>query len=62
MVGPFFETYVLGIMDQVTSVINDVRVIQPTAEKKRCLGAIREMVRFAKSHVANALPQVNPLK
>ena len=59
-VGPFFESYVLGIMDQITSVINDVRVIQPAAEKRRCLGAIREMVRLAKSHVANALPQVSP--
>jgi len=58
LVGPFFETYVLGIMDQVTSVINDVRVIQPVAEKKRCLGAIREMVKLAKSYIASALPQV----
>jgi len=45
-------------MDQVTSIINDVRVIQPVAEKKRCLGAIREMVKLAKSHIASALPQV----
>lgn len=61
-IGPFFETYVLGIMDQMSNVVNDVRMLQPCAEKKRCLGAIREMIMIAKSHVSNALPQVSPVK
>lgn len=60
LVGPFFETFVLGIMDQISNVINDVRVLQPSVEKKRCLGAIREMIRLARSYISNALPQVSP--
>ncbi len=61
MVGPFFETFVLGVMDQITNVINDLRVLQPLAEKRRCIGAIKEMISLASSHVASALPQVSSL-
>ena len=60
MIGLFFETFVLGIMDQITSIINDARVIQPALEKRRCLAAIGEMIKLAKSHIADALPQVGP--
>ena len=57
-VGPFFETHVLGVMALLADTINDGKGPQPVLEKIRCLGAIREMIRLAKSHVSNALPQV----
>ncbi len=63
--GPFFETHVLGIMALLADTINDGKGPQPILEKIRCLGAIREMIKLAKSHVSNGLPQVrfyqNPL-
>lgn len=58
MIGPFFETHVLGILALLADTINDGKGPQPLLEKIRCLGAIREMIRLAKGHVANGLPQV----
>lgn len=58
--GPFFETHVLGIMALLADTINDGKGPQPMLEKIRCLGAIRDMVKLAKSHVSNGLPQVLP--
>lgn len=58
-IGPFFETHVLGIMALLADTINDGKGPQPILEKTRCLGAIREMIKLAKSHVSNGLPQVS---
>ena len=62
LIGQFFETHVLGIMALLADTINDGKGPQPTLEKIRCLGAIREMIRLAKSHVSNGLPQVSSLR
>ena len=59
LLGPFFETHVLGIMALLADTINDGKGPQPILEKIRCLGAIREMIKLAKSHVSNGLPQVS---
>lgn len=61
MIGLFFETHVLGIMALLADTINDGKGPQPILEKIRCLGAIREMIKLAKSHVSNGLPQVSSL-
>lgn len=61
LIGPFFETHVLGIMALLADTINDGKGPQPVLEKIRCLGAIREMTKLAKSHVSNGLPQVSSL-
>ena len=61
LIGPFFETHVLGIMALLADTINDGKGPQPILEKIRCLGAIREMIKLAKSHVSNGLPQVSSL-
>ena len=60
-IGPFFETHVLGIMALLADTINDGKGPQPLLEKIRCLGAIREMIKLAKGHVSNGLPQVSSL-
>ena len=59
VIGPFFETHVLGIMALLADTINDGKGPQPILEKIRCLSAIREMIKLAKSHVSNGLPQVS---
>ena len=61
LIGQFFETHVLGIMALLADTINDGKGPQPMPEKIRCLGAIREMIKLARSHVSNALPQVSSL-
>ncbi|KAI9793452.1 MAG: serine/threonine-protein kinase M1 [Candelina submexicana] len=58
MVGRFFEVHVLGIMAEFSDTINNVRVLQPITEKERCLKAINEMIKVAKSDISNALPQI----
>ncbi len=58
MTGLFFDTHVLGIMAHLSDTINESKGVQITAEKIRCLRAVQEMMRVAKSHVNNALPQV----
>ena len=58
MIGPFFETFVLGIMTLLSDIINDAKAPQLLAEKRRCIRAITEMIKLAKSHVSIALPQV----
>ena len=57
-IGPFFELHVLGIMAILSDIVNDTKGPQPVADKRRCIGAIGEMVKLAKSHVSNALPQL----
>ena len=46
-------------MALLADTINDGKGPQPILEKSRCLGAIREMIKLAKSHVSNGLPQVS---
>ncbi len=58
MTGSFFETHVLGIMAHLSDTINESKGVQITEEKIRSLKAVQEMMRVAKSHVNNALPQV----
>ena len=58
-IGSFFQAHVLGIMALLADTINDGKGPQPVLEKIRCLGAIREMIKLAKSHVSNGLPQVS---
>lgn len=58
MIGLFFDTHVLGIMAHLSDTINESKGLQITAEKIRCLRAVQEMMRVAKSHINNALPQV----
>ena len=58
VVGPFFEDHVLGIMANLSDVINDGRDSQSISEKLRCLGAITEMLKLAKNYISNGLPQV----
>ena len=60
VIGPFFENHVLGIMALLADTINDGKGPQPVLEKRRCLRAILEMVKIAKSHIGNGLPQVGP--
>lgn len=46
-------------MAHLTDVINDGRGLQSIPEKRRCLGAIREMISIARRNVSTALPQVS---
>ncbi|KAL8774572.1 MAG: hypothetical protein Q9209_000945 [Squamulea sp. 1 TL-2023] len=59
MTGSFFETHVLGIMSHLSDTINESKGTQIIAEKIRCLKAVQEMLRVAKTHVNNALPQIS---
>ena len=45
-------------MAHFSDIINDGIDSQPVSEKLRCLGAICEMIKLAKSHISNGLPQV----
>ena len=45
-------------MAHFSDIINDGIDSQPVSEKLRCLGAIREMIKLAKSYISNGLPQV----
>ena len=45
-------------MAHFSDIINDGIDSQPVSEKLRCLGAIREMIKLAKSHISNGLHQV----
>ena len=46
-------------MALLADAINDEKGPQPVLEKKRCLRAIREMVKVAKGHIGNGIPQVD---
>ncbi|KAL8729547.1 MAG: hypothetical protein Q9166_004627 [cf. Caloplaca sp. 2 TL-2023] len=59
MIGAFFETHALGIMAHLSDTINDSKGTQVTAEKLRCLKAIQELIKLAKNHINNALPQIS---
>ena len=54
----FFESHVLGIMAHFSEVFDDPHEMHPVTERRRCVGAIEEMINLAKAHVSIALPQV----
>lgn len=58
IVGSFIESHVLGIITEFAHTITDFQIKQPIIEKRRCLGAIGEMIKIAKDHVRPALPQI----
>ena len=45
-------------MALLSDIISEKSGFRSLSERKRCIGAIREMIRLAGSHVCNALPQV----
>jgi serine/threonine-protein kinase ATR len=53
----FFEVHLLGIMAHFSEIL-DSAVNYPLVEKKRCVGAINEMITIAGNCVSSALPQV----
>ncbi|KAI4208635.1 MAG: hypothetical protein LQ348_000112 [Seirophora lacunosa] len=57
--GSFFETHALGIMACLSDTINESKGMQTVTEKMRCLRAILEMIRLAKSNINIALPQIS---
>ena len=60
-VGQFFEVHALGLMATFADVINETSGrTSHQMEKKRCLGAIGEMIKMGKNSITNALPQVGP--
>ena len=45
-------------MAHFSDIVNEGTDSQPVSEKLRSLGAIREMIKLAKSYISNGLPQV----
>ena len=58
VLASFFETYVLGIMTNLSESIERDDGSIPRNEKARCLHAIEEMIVLARSHIAVAIPQI----
>lgn len=54
----FFDLHLLGIMAHFSEILDSV-VNHPFVEKKRCVGAINEMISIAGRNVSSALPQVS---
>ncbi|KAI1351099.1 phosphatidylinositol 3 [Xylaria sp. FL0043] len=58
--GRFLHHHALGLMAQLTDVINDVSVIRaPFHERRRCIKAMEEMIRIGKNDVRIARPQIS---
>ncbi|GAW27350.1 putative protein kinase rad3 [Rosellinia necatrix] len=58
--GRFLHHHALGLMAQLTDVINDVSVIRaPFHERRRCIAAMEEMIRIGKNNVRIARPQIS---
>ncbi|KAF2280300.1 protein kinase rad3 [Westerdykella ornata] len=53
----FFEVHLLGIMAHFSEIL-DSAVSYPVVEKKRCVGAINEMITIAGNCASSALPQI----
>lgn len=58
-VGIFFERYALGMMAHFLDTLSDARLPQSSAEQKRSLRGIEEMLKSGRSHVRTAIPQVS---
>ncbi|KAF2019578.1 hypothetical protein BU24DRAFT_419179 [Aaosphaeria arxii CBS 175.79] len=54
----FFEFNILGIMANFSEVLDAPLANHPLLERKRCVGAIREMIGLAKDDASLALPQI----
>ncbi|KAF2867552.1 protein kinase rad3 [Massariosphaeria phaeospora] len=54
----FFEIHILGIMAHFSEVLDSPLAVHPLSERKRCVGAIGEMIILANNYVSFALPQV----
>ncbi|MCJ1321696.1 serine/threonine-protein kinase M1 [Xylographa vitiligo] len=54
-VGPFFEQHVIGIMALLSDIVGEREGSRSRSEKRRCIGAIREMIRLAKGHICACL-------
>jgi serine/threonine-protein kinase ATR len=55
----FLESHILGIIALFSDILDNAQSIHSLSERKRCLGAIKEMIILAKEHVGVALPQVS---
>ena len=58
VIAAFFEEGALGIMQQLSDTIGEAGGLQPLSDRRRCVGAIQEMIILGKSHLSNALPQI----
>jgi serine/threonine-protein kinase ATR len=58
IISSFLEHNALAIITQFTVVLNELEVVQPNIEKRRCLAAIGQIVKLGKSRIAPALPQI----
>ncbi|KAF2791318.1 hypothetical protein K505DRAFT_376871 [Melanomma pulvis-pyrius CBS 109.77] len=54
----FFEVHILGIMAHFSEVLDNPHANHQLLERKRCLGAIGEMISLANTCVSFALPQI----
>ncbi|KAH7138990.1 hypothetical protein B0J11DRAFT_32467 [Dendryphion nanum] len=54
----FLEAQFLGIMANFSEVLDAPRANQPLLERKRCVGAIGEIINLAKDDTSLALPQI----
>jgi serine/threonine-protein kinase ATR len=57
----FFEVHILGIMAHFSEVLDNPHANHQVLERKRCVGAIGEMIKLADICVSFALPQVSIL-
>ncbi|KAI1816156.1 phosphatidylinositol 3 [Poronia punctata] len=58
--GRFLHHHALGLMAQLTDVINDTSVSRaPFYERRRCISAMEEMIRIGKNDVRIARPQIS---
>jgi len=53
----FFEVHILGIMAHFSEVLHNPHANHQVLERKRCVGAIGEMIKLANNCVSFALPQ-----
>ncbi|KAF2206005.1 hypothetical protein GQ43DRAFT_427658 [Delitschia confertaspora ATCC 74209] len=58
LLSEFFESHILGIMAHFSDVLDNPQPIHPISERRRCLGAMEEMIHMATTHVSIALPQL----
>ena len=58
-VGAFFEEYILAIVSLLCDTFDNSKGESTTSEKKRSLGAFRELIKIGKAHISSALPQVS---
>lgn len=57
MMASFFEAHVLGIMTQFSDAIENITSLH-LSEKLRCIKAIEQMIKLARTNISVALPQI----